>query len=153
MSPNSLEHPAPTERRSEAPFTDHCDGTPIPGTPAPCACPFCGSHDVAIAGDDGYNVECSRCGCMGPCGDTQIEAAVAWNKRSKKADPNETSVDFVVRPGDDDPELMLHALAAVTQSIELQDISCHMDRGTMSRVAGLTVAAQLLSGRLAERIA
>lgn len=60
---------------------------PIPGTPAPAPCPFCGGRDCSVATWDVgkgvmYYVNCNVCGAEGaPC-ETMQEAAEAWNRRA-----------------------------------------------------------------------
>lgn len=76
-------------------FTDHTHGTPIPGTPTPRPCPFCGTLEQVSVLDrsdeehfakDGigcFQVLCDRCGVEGPYGDTALEAATRWNARGE----------------------------------------------------------------------
>ena len=71
-------------------FVETDQSEPIPGTPAPLRCPFCGDPDMVSiterAGPESehgasYIAECQGCGAEGPSGSTQLEAAIAWNKR------------------------------------------------------------------------
>ena len=70
-------------------FTD-MDGNAIEDAPEPLACPFCGGRADQLVierwseeddPDASYHVECLKCGCNGPQGDTQLEAAKEWNDR------------------------------------------------------------------------
>ena len=70
-------------------FTD-MDGQPITDAPEPMSCPFCASRADQLvverwsAEDDpdvAFHVECLKCGCNGPQGATQVEAALRWNER------------------------------------------------------------------------
>lgn len=51
--------------------------------PEPCPVPWCESdfHRV-IRPRKQFLVECQRCGCQGPTGDTEAEAIAAWNTRA-----------------------------------------------------------------------
>jgi hypothetical protein len=78
MSPFNADH-----------FSD-MDGQPIEDSPEPQPCPFCasGADQLVVerwsAEDDpdpSYHVECLKCGCNGPQGQTQLKAAQAWNGR------------------------------------------------------------------------
>lgn len=66
-------------------FTEHIGGKPIAGTPAPLPCPFCGDPRMMSVSDgqpgDTFQVICEKCGAWGPPGHTQVEAALAWNRR------------------------------------------------------------------------
>jgi hypothetical protein len=72
-------------------FTD-MDGNPIEDAPEPEHCPFCGSGadqlvverwSEADDPDPAFHVECLHCGCNGPQGSTQLEAAQEWNERTE----------------------------------------------------------------------
>jgi hypothetical protein len=100
MSNSSL-----TDRAS---FKD-ASGQPIPGTPAPMPCPFCGSGRpgresmLAIFEDQGvFTARCQACTSAGPEGMTAIEAAQRWNAR----------FDFFAVP----PNLLVGDLSADTMN-------------------------------------
>jgi hypothetical protein len=66
------------------------NGNAIEDSPEPHACPFCGSGADQLVierwseeddPDASYHVEYLRCGCNGPHGSTQLEAAQRWNGR------------------------------------------------------------------------
>lgn len=71
-------------------FTDHTHGTPIPGTPAPVPCPFCGTVELVAIEDcscedtPSFHVNCDQCGAEGPIADSALEAATAWNARRSR---------------------------------------------------------------------
>ena len=71
-------------------FTD-MDGNAIEDAGEPQSCPFCGSGADQLVverwsdeddPDAAYHVECLKCGCNGPQGETAVEAAKEWNGRS-----------------------------------------------------------------------
>jgi hypothetical protein len=95
---------APRTARTDC-FEDP-DDRPLPGTPAPRSCPFCGrgSDDLQLVcfGQDGFRVECGHanapdCGCVhyvdcmsggeGPHAKTPLEAAQGWNHRHGELQP------------------------------------------------------------------
>ena len=72
-------------------FTD-MDGNPIEDVGEPRAGPFCGSGADQLAverwsaeddPDASFHVECLKCGCNGPQGATQVEAAQEWDARAE----------------------------------------------------------------------
>jgi Lar family restriction alleviation protein len=90
-------------------FTDHCHGQPIPGTPPPLPCPFCGRADMMgvkeleLQNDANvYLVECEECGTEGPSRETQLAAALAWNSRpgSTGSSSDDTRVPGISNPVD-----------------------------------------------------
>jgi hypothetical protein len=63
-----------------------------------------------------------------------------------------TPVEFHVRDGDPAPELVLHALAGVCSALDSEEFGSGMTQADRNRVAGLTVAAGLLSAWLTARL-
>ena len=51
-------------------------------------CPFCGSTDVAVIGNDDrlFNVECSDCGILGPVSSSYEYAVLYWNNRPREVE-------------------------------------------------------------------
>jgi len=68
-------------------FRDQCFGTVIKGLPRPLPCPFCGRTsgvcivEVPALDMTTYHVECSNCGGQGPCGGSELDVAIKWNRR------------------------------------------------------------------------
>lgn len=49
------------------------------------ACPFCGSKEVylrALIGDEGYVVQCPKCGSKGTWSEDEAKCIALWNKRA-----------------------------------------------------------------------